>query len=116
MARNDQRHPDAGLIDIALGAMGIEGRFDTGSVGTIVAYDYDHRLRRFRTIVQASLLSACRESHFDQEPTDLCIHRFNHLVAQDPLLKSLRTIEAAAIHRSRRQQRSRCLLVGRVGR
>ena len=113
---NHERYPYPGLVRRALGARGIERKLHHESERPVVANQDDHRVGLLGVVEKPAVEAVRREPGLDEQAPELGIQRLDHLVAQNPLLDGIGTVEAVGVRRSGRQQRDRRLLQGRVHR
>src|SRR5690606_22499873 len=91
---NDQRYPDAGLVQRALGPQWVEGQLHGGHVGAVVAGDDDHGVA-VGVVHQAAVVLLGGDAGADQQAADFMVHGFEHVLGHGPLLGEVRQVDGA---------------------
>src|SRR5690606_33869425 len=82
---HDQWNPDAGLVQGAFGAHRVEGQFERGRVGAVVAGDDDDGVA-YRVVLQAAVFLSDGYAGFFQQKADLMVDGFQHVLGYSALL------------------------------
>src|SRR5690554_1427226 len=89
---DDQRYPDAGLVQRALGPQRVEGQFDGGHIGAVVAGDDDHGVA-VGVVLQGAVLALEGNAGADQQAPDFMVHGFEHVLGHGALLGEVGQID-----------------------